>query len=456
MIKQLVLSILMAGVFASAQTSGIPGKEFKLVLAGDANLHRHLSTYDDPDYLQLFARLRAADARFVNFESLIHNYEFAASPFSGGINSYSPKWITDEIKWAGFNLLSVAQNHAFDWGPEGLRSTLRALDSAGLTWAGAGENLALARAPSYLDTKNGRVALIAVSSTLNPESPASEQRPDLRGRFGVDPLRYTTTYTVDHATLESLRKLIPPRTYWDRGSEPDAPGSVVHVGDLRFEEGKSFGSYTVARQSDVDGLVASIKNARRQADWVIVSIHAHESKGLWKPADFVEKFAHTAIDAGADVFAIHGPHDGFRGIEIYKGKPIFYSLHNFAFDGDTQPFLPSERYEAYGLPPSANIADLFDVITEKETGGLLKEKLNFESAIAELSFGADGKLKQIVLDPITLGLGESRAQRGRPRPASPEAGAEIIDHIAKLSAPLGTKVEFVDGRGVINVDQSGK
>jgi poly-gamma-glutamate synthesis protein (capsule biosynthesis protein) len=167
-------------------------------------------------------------------------------------------------------------------------------------------------------------------------------------------------------------------------------------------------------------------------------------------------FAHAAIDAGADVFAVHGPLDSFRGIEIYKGKPIFYSLGNFAFDGDTQPFLPSEKYDQYHVPQSGTTADIFDVITQNEKGGMLSNKLNFESAIAEVSFGTDGNVKQIILDPITLGLGESRAQRGRPRPASPEAGKEIIDRVAKLSAPLGTKVEFVEGRGVINVGKEVK
>jgi hypothetical protein len=56
-----------------------------------------------------------------------------------------------------------------------------------------------------------------------------------------------------------------------------------------------------------------------------------------------------------------------------------------------------------------------------------------------------------VLDPITLGQHDPRSQRGRPRPASPEAASEIIARVAKLSAPLGTKVEFVDGKGVINL-----
>ena len=52
------------------------------------------------------------------------------------------------------------------------------------------------------------------------------------------------------------------------------------------------------------------------------------------PADFIPIFARAVIDAGADVFVGHGPHV-LRGIEIYKGKPIFYSLSNFIFQNET-------------------------------------------------------------------------------------------------------------------------
>ena len=62
------------------------------------------------------------------------------------------------------------------------------------------------------------------------------------------------------------------------------------------------------------------------ADWVIVSVHCHES-GTHRdePPAFLEAFARAAIDEGADMFFGHGPHVT-RGIEIYKGKPILYSL----------------------------------------------------------------------------------------------------------------------------------
>ena len=466
----LVQRIVLAGLLlvspaaiVQAQSSG----DLRVVLAGDANLHRRLSEYDDVDYLQLFNHLKTADVRFVNFETLVHPVDAPGAAYSGGIHSYAPAWITDEFKWAGFNLLSVANNHQYDYGSDGLRSSLHALDEAGLTHAGAGENLAFARAPVYLDTNHGRVALIAAASTLTPGSWASQQRTDIRGRIGVNPLRYIATYTVNEATFNGLSEISREsrRSYFEdgvlglgRGSGLDEPDKqTVQYGGAFYRAGKNIGVRTVADPDDLEGLLASVREAHREADLVIVSIHAHQSKVAERevPPDFIVEAAHAAIDAGADIFAVHGPHV-IRGIEIYKGKLIFYSLGNFAFDGDTQPFLPSEPYEGLHLGVNANTADVFDVITHGEKGGMLNDTTYFESYIAEASFGQDHKLKQIVLNPISLGLGESRAQRGRPRPASPAEAKTILERTQRLSDVYGTKIQIVDNRGVIQVDQTGK
>src|SRR6202000_3250242 len=87
---------------------------------------------------------------------------------------------------------------------------------------------------------------------------------------------------------------------------------------------------TTANGKDIAGMVRWVKEARGLADVVMVSLHAHEqmpeSKEL--PAEFIPTFARAMIDAGADLVAGHGPHL-MRGMEVYQGKPIFYSLGNF-------------------------------------------------------------------------------------------------------------------------------
>jgi len=171
--------------------------DIRIVLTGDSNLHRRVSVFDDPAYLEFIKIIQTADAGFTNFEAVIHPLNIPGAASAGGTPGISPAWTVDELKWAGFNLLSVANNHSLDYGIDGLRANLHALDAAGLVYAGAGENLAFARAPGYLDTKKGRVSLIGSASTLTAGEQASQQRPDLPGRPGVAPLRFTTTYTVD-------------------------------------------------------------------------------------------------------------------------------------------------------------------------------------------------------------------------------------------------------------------
>lgn len=454
------MAMLSPFVALEAQEKG----SLNIVLAGDANLHGRLSVYDDPASLELFSRIRAADVRFVNFETLVHAANIPGGPYSGGVYSIAPSWIPDEFKWAGFNLLSVANNHQFDYGAEGLRSSLKALDVAGLVHAGAGENLAFARAPAYVDTGRARVGLVAASSALTPGSWASEQRPDLPGRFGINPLRYNVTYTVDQATYNGLRTVVQQSEsslFEDgvygighgRGRGYVAPTETdLQFGEATYRVGAQPAVHTKADADDLAGLLASVRNARREADLVIATIHAHQSLPDQRklPPDFVVEAAHDAIDAGADIFAVHGPHIP-KGIEIYKGKAIFYSLGDFAFDGDIQPFLPSETYDGLHLDSTANVADVFDAITQKEKGGLLKSTEYFESFIAELKYDENRNLIQIVLDPITLGLGASRAQRGHPRVASAEDATRILENVQSLSSTYGTKVTIEDGRGVIRL-----
>jgi poly-gamma-glutamate capsule biosynthesis protein CapA/YwtB (metallophosphatase superfamily) len=433
-------------------------EDVHIVLAGDSNWHRKLSVYDDPAYLQLIDKFHKADASFTNLETLIHPLTQSANPWAGGGYAYSPPWLVNEIKWVGFNLISVANNHAFDYGADGLRSSMHALDDAHIAYAGGGENLAFARAPVYLDTKHGRIALIASASTLREGSLAGAQRIDLHGRIGVNPLRFNTTYTLDPQLFDSLHKLSslerPARGGGEEGgSGASASGSSTSFtfAGARYQQGDHFSVTTKPFQTDLDETVESIKEARRQADFVIVSIHSHE--GLLSnsdlPAEFLVTYAHAAIDVGADIFVAHGPQQ-IKGIEIYKGKPIFYSLGNFVFDGEAGiPFLPAESYESEHLPWNASTADFRDSSSKSDTYGYPASKGVWNNAVAEITLGPDHKLKEIVLDPITLGYGKSRTQRGHPMPASPEDAKDIIAKFNELSSTFGTKINFVSGHGVI-------
>jgi len=440
-----IVSLCFVPIGVAQSSNGI-----SITLTGDSIVNRRLSVFDDPASAHLFEAIRSTDVSFTNFETTIHNDSDPGAEESGGAYQSSPTWIPSELKWAGFNLFSTANNHAFDFGLAGMRSTLKALDDAGLTHAGTGENLAMARGPAYLDTKRGRVALIACASTLTAGSAAGEQRPDVIGRPGVNPLRFQTLYTVDKTSFDALEAVSKNLLLGDHGPAPKGQNPILLFGGLTFQAGDVAAVHTTPNKNDLEDLVAAVRNAHRQAEWVIVSSHTHESGagGAETPPEFLITAAHAAIDAGADVFVAHGPHI-LRGIEIYKGKPIFYSLANFIFENETMQFQPAESYDSMSLPWNATVADYFDARSANDTRGFPVQKAIWESVVAQLSFDHDHRLQSVKLIPISLGYMEPRSERGRPRLASASQSKSTVEVVARLSAAFGTKVILSDGVGTL-------
>jgi poly-gamma-glutamate synthesis protein (capsule biosynthesis protein) len=228
----------------------------------------------------------------------------------------------------------------------------------------------------------------------------------------------------------------------------DAAQEITLFGQ-RFIAGDSFAINAAANTDDWNGNLQWIREARRQADWVIVSFHSHEFGGrsvlsaetradLEEPAEFAKEFARAAIDAGADMFVGHGSHT-LLGIELYKERPIFYSLGNLVFMNETVPFLPSEAYERFGLGPDATPSDFFNARTDGDKKGHPANPKYWQGAVATCRFKA-GKLAEIRLHPLDLGHGSARAQRGRPVLASDDVAKQIFDRVQRLSSGYGTKI----------------
>lgn len=415
-----------------------PSGTMTFALTGDAIISQRLSPYEEPEYLRMIELVRSADLAFTNLEVLFHDYtEGYPAAHSGGTWMAAEPYLAEELVWAGFDMVSLANNHTMDYAAGGLRATIRALNSVGLVYAGAGENLALARAPAYRETAGGRVALISAASTFSDEDRAGPQRSDIRGRPGLNPLRYSTTHVVSSESMDKLRQVREELGY-DLPEESDR----LRFFGTSFEVGDDFGRRTAPHAGDLVDIVAAVQEARRQADWVIVASHSHESGSSREvPADFLKTFAHAVIDAGADIWVGHGPHV-LRGIEIYNGKPIFYSLSNFLFQNETVRFLPGDFYVLRGLPADANSADAYDARNKNSSYGGFPGRADFwESVIAEPEF-VDGSLTEIRLHPIELGFGKPRPQRGRPLPADQETGRRIIEMLAELSEPFGTTIRY--------------
>jgi poly-gamma-glutamate synthesis protein (capsule biosynthesis protein) len=212
---------------------------------------------------------------------------------------------------------------------------------------------------------------------------------------------------------------------------------VMLFGGHRFSVGEEEGATTKPHPADMSRILGAIGHARRQADYVIVSIHSHEMKDGRKdaPADFLREFARGCIDEGAHAVIGHGPHI-IRGVELYKNRPILYSLGNFIFQNDSVERLPSDYYEKYGLSHSHHTADALDARSAGDTRGLGANPDVWTSVVASLSFEG-GDLKGMDFHPISLGYGTPRYRRGWPRLTN-DTG--VLRKLQSLSRELGTEL----------------
>ena len=432
---------LLLGVLTPTTAPTLAAQSFKMALTGDAIITRKLSAYDEPEFLEMIQLVRAADVAFTNLEVLLHDYEPYPAHESGGTWMRADPELIDELVWAGFDMVSLANNHTGDYGVEGMRLTRHHVERAGLVHAGVGESLAEAREAKFLEISGSRVALVSVASTFTDHSRAGKTRGDMPARPGLSPLRHESTRIV---TAEQMQRLLD--LFSDLGLRPRLQDDRSRVLGTWFEIGGEPGMRSTPNQEDVEEIAAVVSNASRLSQYTIVSLHGHEGSGAnSNPADFMVAFAHAMIDAGADVVVGHGPHV-LRGIEIYRGKPIFYSLGDFMFQNETLLRLPAENYERYDLEADSHVADFNDARYDTDRRGFPANREIWESVIAVPSWEGD-ELTELTLHPIDLGFGAPRWERGRPKQANAELARKIIDDIVSRSERFGTEIAFENGVG---------
>ena len=156
------------------------------------------------------------------------------------------------------------------------------------------------------------------------------------------------------------------------------------------------------------------------------------------------------VDAGADVFVGHGPH-ALRGIEIYNGQPIFYSLGDFMFQNETLDRLPSDNYESFNLDEHHHVADFNDRRYENDTKGFPVVPEVWEAVIAVPKF-RDRALVEIALYPIDLAFGAPVHVRGRPLLANSQLGEKILEDLQERSEQYGTEIDVRRGVGYVKLD----
>jgi poly-gamma-glutamate synthesis protein (capsule biosynthesis protein) len=419
-----------------------------LALSGDSLITRRIAVYEDDPTKRLLDVLRSADVAFTNLETVPNNFQGYPVEESGGSHLGAHEWVLDELVSAGFNLFATPNNHSLNYEIPGLLALIDILDRRGLAYAGIGRNLAEARMPVYLDTASGSVALVACASTFAKGQQASEQRPDFAGRPGLNPLRYKTTYYVTQQQLDTLREIATGLGLEQRRLDgiqlgfrfpPDDPDVLpflennFKVGSPRIE--------TEPNLKDLDAIALWVREASMRSDLVVASLHAHEQGSTKEdPADFILTYARRMIDDGADVVVGHGPHL-LRGMEIYKGKPIFYSLGNFVGQNELTFKLPSDSYETFRIDPATPPGELYRQRSQNDTKGFPTDRRYWQSIVPRCTWRA-GVLTSIELFPVSLALGEANHRRGRPRLAVGDEAVEILTRFGKLSETFGTSIQL--------------
>lgn len=421
--------------------------DIRMAFTGDSLVTTRLSGYREEPFLRMVELLRSADVSFTNSETIFHEYEGAPIPDSGPYGTYAAcdPTVIEDLRWLGIDMVSTANNHCVDYGEVGVLTNLENLDAFGMPHAGTGRCLSEATAPAYLYLPKGTVALLGVTLTMPPgDHRAGDPRGPIRGRPGANVVRHQVVHTVPRATLDTLseagRALALGRYFRDGERE-------ITFFRQTFVAGEGYRRTSAANVADVERNLRWVRDARRMADWVVVSMHNHErGASLDQPADFAETFARQCVEAGADVVFGHGPHRD-RGIEIFKGKPIIYALGDFIIQNELIKWEPADLYERYGLPLEATTADVYDFRSAGDTRGMAADHLNYQSAIVTVAFRG-GRLSGLEIHPVSLGFGRGkRTQRGRPMLAEGGVATEVLERIRELSRPYGVEVEVTGDRG---------
>ena len=449
-----------------------------IAAAGDAIVTRRLIPSADADRQigDLSSVIDGVDAAVANLEIVLPERDAAATPLPpvpsqyqylsplAGILMRAEPFVLDELDAFGFDLFATASNHSFDYGRHGMRSTMDALRERELPFAGMGESLADARRPAYVDTPGGRIGLVAANASIAPGSEAGPASADHPGRTGINPLHLRWIHGASADGLARLRELRTElglddlHETWLVREDPDWKGRPYERFLHAFFEEVNDGDLPSVRfeplADDRQAYLDSVAVAAERADYAIASLHGHQAPGgvrnTGETPEYVREFARDCIDAGADLFVGTGPHV-LRGMELYRGRPMFYSLGNFAYQTETIERLPAESYDYYDVDDATDPAALFRSRYHDANGdpkGSLARDGYWETIVPVCEF-EDGGLASLRLYPCSLGQEHALPRRGTPALASGDRAEEILARFAALSEPFETYVSVEDGVGIV-------
>ncbi|KAL3456935.1 hypothetical protein BJX64DRAFT_296299 [Aspergillus heterothallicus] len=450
--KRRLLAVAAAALLQPCSAAQPRGTSWSIAATGD--FLGDVVPSKDPRTTAVWDLVRSADFGFFNMEGQIFSSQnFTGSPASenGGDNDYGnigggPFYDPINVfrlAQYGFSLASHANNHAWDYGHEGAIATSQYLNQAGIAVAGTGESLAEARRAVVQERNNKRVSFVAAAGSHTPQSvagPGGGSRND-RPRPGANVLRAPVVTRVGAPQFELIKEL------------SRAQGQLVsnEMTDITLYTGQhplGWSRWQLSRDNetsllwdinadDYTGIVESIRATKNSSsDATVFSLHAHEADSgaddsyiplplpATVPAAYTRNISHAAIDAGADIVLIHGPHH-LRGIEIYKGRPVFYSLSSLTYSLGL-------HFRGVDLP------------------------IEWDDSIVAITKFDRGKLHEIALYPIVhsqltndTSVPESQLPKLAPRPEA----QRILRHLQKVSKPFGTEIVVKGDVGYVKLSR---
>ncbi|MDQ1199190.1 CapA family protein [Agrobacterium sp. SORGH_AS 787] len=407
--------------------------QFSVAVTGQSLIKHDIRNIDAAGFKAVQNILRKADLSFTNFESTILGDQ-GGWPLKGSFFGCSQPTVLDALADTGFGALALSNNHAFDLGPPGILATLDEVERRGMLHAGIGRDHRQAAQAGRRVVGKKHVAMVAMDGGPGPDLMYAADGDDRRpARPGINRLKLSQLIEVDDRAFEDLTVFRDKVGYTaidlSNDSQPNDPPFVDPIDELAlgrtiFKRAGRFGRNVRIDQSDMERNLREIASAANEGYLVVAYLHHHHWASDWYTVpDWVGFVARSCIDAGAAMFLSHGA-PVLQPLEIYNGRPIFYSLGNFIFH------VPSKS--TWHAPEV------------------------WESVIGICNFDNDRRLTGIDFHPVVIGgeegLSHSRLEeRLAPHLATNERAARILTRFQEQSAELGTMIEIKNDVGILRL-----
>ena len=356
---------------------------------GDILMGLEPPVWEDSRFAALTDLMGSADLAFGNMEAPMTD---SGLPLSKLDLARADTVRADDLKRIGFNVVSLANNHITDYGRKGLESTVETLNRVGIAHCGAGLEASQAFSPVFVESNGKRFAFVAFHAFYFPG-----------GEHYTDVIQ----------------------------AEVEVPGAAVIRGfQVRVPDGRGGQVVVAPEERFLQMLLQSIRTAKEQSDFVVVSMHSHFGMDCATSVDPARTMiAHAAVDAGANLIVGHGPH-ALNGIEYYGGAFIAHSLGNFFF---------------YQAPDE--VGRLFFPDAQRIFGTYAANERYWQAALLEADF-SKGAPSELILHPMQIT--PDPPCEGMPQLANEQQAEAIFTSIAEQSREMNVNLQQgEDGRIVV-------